>query len=288
MKNKMSNNKFLVILIIGITFCLVFVQNSSASIIKLSNESIQAKESLAQAERDISEMIERNIPINQVNESYQETLQLYFAQLALEEKGSKADYKLVMKHTLKISSIKKTSLEANDELKIFMGTFKETEKNTDFSEFEEEYNQIILSFNEERFEDTLNLIDKGYKRISEIQSSQTALNLFYLTTTKTIKNFFKKNWTKLIIICSAIIFFILIFHAQLKKLKLRMQFNHLTAQKKALDGLIKEMQKNYFKLKTISEAEYNIKLKKFKELIREINRKLMVLKEDRFKIKKKK
>ena len=66
MKNKMSNNKFLVILIIGITFCLVFVQNSSASIIKLSNESIQAKESLAQAERDISEMIERNIPINQV------------------------------------------------------------------------------------------------------------------------------------------------------------------------------------------------------------------------------
>ncbi len=80
MKNKMSNNKFLVILIIGITFCLVFVQNSSASIIKLSNESIQAKESLAQAERDISEMIERNIPINQVNESYQETLQLYFAE----------------------------------------------------------------------------------------------------------------------------------------------------------------------------------------------------------------
>jgi len=48
------------------------------------------------------------------------------------------------------------------------------------------------------------------------------------------------------------------------------------------------MQEGYFKTKKLSESEYNIKLKKFKELIRDIDRQIMVLKEDMFKFEKKK
>ena len=66
-----------------------------------------------------------------------------------------------------------------------------------------------------------------------------------------------------------------------------MKFNHLMTQKKALNTLIQNMQKSYFKTKKLSETEYTIKLKKFKELIRDIDRQIIVLKEEMFKVKKK-
>ena len=287
MINKRNIKKFFVIILFGIVFCLFFIQSSSASITKLSNESIQAKESLAQAEQEIIEMTERNIPINRVNETYNEAMQLYSAQLALEEKGGKANYKLIRSYTSDINSVKKTAIQASDELKIFKETYEEAKKHANLSEMNEEYDSIIMSFEDERYEDTLELIKKGYDRISEIQSSQTALNSVYLATTKTIKNFFIKNWLKLTIICSIAFFLILIFWNNIKKLMIRIKFNNLIIQKKAINKLLKNIQESYFKTKKLSESEYNIKLKKFKELIRDIDRQIMVLKEDVFKIKKK-
>lgn len=264
------------------------ISNSLALNPSFSNESIQVKKLISQAEKDIKEMFERNISINRVNETYQEAIQLYSAQLALEEKGSKANYKLVTEYASKISSVKKIALEANDELKIFNETFENTEKEANLSEMQDEYNQIIISFNEERFEDTLELIKKGYERISEIQSSQTAVKMVYLSTTKTIKDFFTRQGLKIAIIGIIALFLLLIFWNTLTKIRMRIKLNNLIIQKKAVNGLIKDMQTNYFKTKKISESEYKIKLKKYEELIRDIDRQIMVLKEEIFKVNKKK
>ncbi len=262
---------------------LLSINSSLALITKPSNESIQAKESLNQAKKDISEMTEKNIPIKRVNETYYEALQLYSAQSALEEKASKADYRRIIEYVSEINSIKKISIEANDELKIFIEAYKNARKNTNLSEMQEEYNQILLSFNEERFEETLKLIKDGYDRISEIQSSQTAIKLFYISTQKTIKNFLAKYGLKIVVIICISLIILLIFQDRLKKLKRKRKFNNLTIQKKAINHLIEDMQKSYFKTKKLSETEYNIKLKRFKEFIRDIDRQLMVLKEEMFK-----
>lgn len=288
MSDKKVINYLCIILLIWIMFCFVFIHNSSALTTRLSNESILAKELLVQAEEDILEMIEKEIPIVRVNETYQEAMQLYSAQLALEEKGGRADYKLVIAYASDINSVKKISIQASDELTIFNETYLEAESHYNLSEMQEEYNLVLLSFKEERYEDTLELIKKGYDRISDIQSSQTALNSIYFATSTTIKNFFVKNWLKLLIISFLILFFILIFWRNFKKLRIRIKINNLFIQKKAIGDLLKNLQKDYFKARKISESEYNIKLKKFKELIRDIDRKVMVLKEDLFKLRKNK
>ncbi len=282
---KLNINYKLVILTIIIGLFLIsgsFALNTIAN-----NESIQAKSTLNQAEKDISEMMSKNISILRVNETYQEAVQLYSAQLALEEKNGRADYKLVIEYASKISSIKKIALEADDELIVFKKNYENAEKQANLSGMQEDYNQIILSFNEERFEDTLNLIKKGYDRISEIQSSQTAMNLVYLATSRTIKNFFIKNGLKIVIIGGIALFLLLIFWNTLTRLRMRIKLNNLIMQKKAINGLIKEMQETYFKSKKMSETEYKIKLKNYEEFIRDIERQIMVLKEETFKINKK-
>ena len=271
------------IILLFLFFTIIFINQVSA----LSNESIQAKEALNQVEKNIFEMIEMGIPVSRVNETYQEALQLYSAQLSLEEKKGNANYDLVIKYASDINSIKEKAIKSHDELRIFKETFEEISKETNLSEMEEEYNALIQSFDEERFEDTLKLINLGYDRVSEIQSSQTALNSFYNATSKTIKNFFANNWLKLLIIFSVTLVLLLIFKTNLKKLKMRIKFSNLHTRKKVINNLLKNTQKDYFKTRKMSEADYKIRIKKFKELIRDIDRQIMVLKEDLFKLNKK-
>jgi len=268
---------------VGLLVVFLFSISGPLVLAKPSNESIQARESLDLAEDGIFEMVEQGVPTARVNETYQEALQLYSAQLALEAKRGRAKYNLILDYTEDINSIKEDALEANDELKIFKETFEDVSKDTNFSEMQEEYDQVIISFKEERFEDTLELIDEGYNRISEIQSSQTTTRLFYSSVSQTIKNFFVNNWITIVVVLLIIIVLILIFWNTLKRLRMRMRFNHLVIQKGAINNLMKGMQKGYFKTRKVSGTDYKIKLKKFKELIRNIDRQLMVLKEEKFK-----
>jgi len=266
-----------------VLLCFLLLPLSSALFIP-SNESIQAKEVLDQSKSAISEMVSKNISILRVNESYQQALQVYTAQLALEEDRGMSDYGLVIEYASKVISIKKIAIEADDELRIFKKSYASAEKDSNLSEMQTEYNQIIISFQEERFEDTRVLIDKGYTKISEIQSSQTVVNAVYLATSKTIKNFFINNWMKIVIISTVIIILLVIFRITLIKIGKRMRLNHLVIQKKAINTLIKELQASYFKTKSISDNEYNIKLKKYEELIRDIDREKMVLEEEIYKL----
>ena len=248
----------------------------------LSNESIQAQNSLAQAEQDIQDMGAVDIPIGRVNETYQEAAQLYLAQQTLEVNRGRAKYGLILEYTAEIRDIKEVAIVANDELKIFKETFEDIHKDIGLSEMQEDYDEIVKSFSDERFEDTLVLINKGYERISEIQSSRTAVNAVYQATARTLKNFFIKYWIKMVIILVASLVLFFIFQKSLKRIMRRRKLKHLTFKKKAIDGLLKKIQGDYFKSRKISEGEYNIKLKKFKEIIRDIDRQLMVLNEDKF------
>lgn len=283
---KKENKRIIAILLLLALALILLSSISSAGSIKVSNESIEAKKMLEQADKAIFEMTSRNISVLRVNETYQEALQLYSAQLALEEKGEKPNYKLILEHSSNVLTIKDNALKANDELRVFKEAYFSAEEESNLSEMQEEYNKIILSFKEERFEDTLSLITEGYDRISEVQSSQTLVKVFYSSTSRTIKNFLVNNWLKILIILAIIAVLLLSFWSSLKKLRITLRFNHLNAQKSAIEGLLESMQKQYFKDRKMSEREYTIKLQKYKELMREVNRQLMILKEDKLKMNK--
>ena len=252
----------------------------------LSNESIQAKKAIDKASSDIREMQLRDIPIARANESLQEALQLYAAQLALEDTGSSGNYKVVLNDAQKVSNIKEAAIKASDELRIFNVAYIEASKETNLSEMHQQYDEIQKSFNEERFEDTSDLINKGYKSISDIQASQTSLKLFYDTTSNTLKKFFTDNWIKILIIALAAIIALVIFWTTIKKLGVNSKIRHLMLEKDTLNSLIKKMQGDYFKSRTISETEYRVKTERFKEMIRDIDRQIPLLKEELVKLEK--
>ena len=270
-----KNKRLLFVFVISVILLISFF-----GAVQKSTESLEAQALLDNAKNDTIQMSIKNIPILRINESYLEALQIYSAQLALEEKGVQANYKLVKERALEISSIKKIALEANDELIVFKEFVESEKKDINLSDFDEEYNSILSSFNEERFEETIVLIKKGYERMIEIRSSQTTANAFYLSTKKTFRTFIIENYVEIILTLLFCLIIFLIFKKSLSIFKLKNKLSNLTIQKKAINGLIQKMQGEYFKTRTLSESEYQIKLKKYEELLREIERQLMVIKEE--------
>ena len=193
--------------------------------------------------------------------------------------GRKADYKLVLQYALEVGVIKKDAFKANNELKIFLETYKKSNLSINLSDMQKEYDAIVLSFEEERFEDTLKLINGGYDKLSEVQSSQTALKLFYSSTSKSIKEFLRENWSKLLIGFLIAGILLIVFKTALSKLMVRMKLSSLKLRKETILMLIKHIQKGYFEDKKVSALEYHIKLKKFEDLVRDIERERMVLRE---------
>lgn len=262
-----------------IALSILFISCASVSAIQ-SNESMNSQKILEQSKQDIVLMSSRNIPITRANESLQQAIQLYAAQYALEEAGKKADYTLVNQYALEVSSIKDNAIKASDELKIFDQTYTQTAQDTNLSEMDADYKAIHKSFTDERFEDTLGLIDKGYQRMSEIQASQTALKLYYDTTSRNIKNFFKNNWKQLLIGLAIAIILLIIFGKAIKRIRINLKIHNLTVQKSTLKELIKGIQTDYFKYGRISDTEYQVKLETFTEMIRDIDRQIPLLKEE--------
>lgn len=239
-----------------------------------SNESISAKALIIDAQQCMAEMEQRALRVSRVNESLQQALQLYSAQIALEEKGSSSDYKLVNQSAIEVCKVKDIALKASDEFLVFNESYLSSLAQFDLSSMNGDYDSLIKSFEEERFEDSIKLIDKGYSDLSSLEASQTSFRLYYTATTKNIKDFFVNNWKALVIWIAIIIILLIIFWKTIKKALLKNKLNNLYVRKKSVNELIKKMQYEYFKLKKMSEMEYTIKLKTFNDLIRDIDRQI--------------
>lgn len=253
----------------------------------LGEEAIQADKAIKDAKSCLDKMISKDIPVNRANESLNEAIQLYEAQLALEKRGGKSEYKLVTEFANETCQVQEISQKAKDELEVFLETYIESNKTINLSAMDGMYFEIINSFREERFEETISLIDDGYEKLSEIEASQTAFNLFYTTTTRTIRNFLIENWIKISAGFAITIILLMIFWKSLKILKIKLKIRALRIEKETLKGLIKNLQYNYFETKKVSETEFRVKLNKFKEMIRDVDRQIPLLKEEIEKINKK-
>jgi len=253
----------------------------------LSNESIDSMNLLNLAKSSIAEMESKEIPTSRVNELYRQADQLYSAQIALEEKDKKADYAFINALCNEILSIKESAIKAKDELEIFKDEYNEAKQEYNLTSIEADYDNIERSFSEERFEDIIQLIDKGYKSLSDVQSSQTATRVFIENTSKTFTNFLKKNWVKILVTLIILSLLAIIFWKTIKRWKIKARIYTLSMQKDALYSQIKKLQSSYFKSKTISETEFYAKVDRFKEMIRDIDRQIPMLKEEMLKVNKK-
>jgi len=283
MRNKLNKLKFGNFVFIIIVFLLIIQLTSIKS---QNNETVSeydlALKSLNQSRIDIQEMMNSNFGVLRVNDTLNRIEQLFEAQFALQEKGAIPDYFLVIEGAKEIAEIKKTAEETFDELNALESGLEDISKE---SEVYTLFNEAKIEFKDERYGKVTELVEEAYIKIDEEKSVQAKVGVVYTASTKTIFGFLKRNWKILTFTIIFITLFYLIFRKKIAIFLIDRKINELNFEKGVLKNLIEKTQYEYFHLFKIPEELYQIRIEKFGELIRDMDRQIPLLLERKEKIK---
>jgi len=263
-------------------------------VLSLSNEQNisveeQAKICLNESEVILNELMSENFSVLRVNDTFIQGKNLYDAQILLKEKNRNHDFSLVLPYCNEIKLINKKAIESRDEffaLKKFYSEIDVEEMNT--SSIDEIILEIENETRDERYENVKPLIDKAYDEILNVKADYITSNIFYNVVARNLKQFFYENWIYFIFSLGILFLLFLIYKNTISRIIINRKIYRLEIRKKNLTNLIKEAQYEFFSKGKISEGTYNIRVKKFAELVRDINRQIPLLKESLFKLKKSK
>jgi len=287
--NKKMGLKIIIMLLMAFS-CVSFINFSFAET-TTSSSNFTAEDSLTcinESVKIIENMATLNFSIIRLNDSLNTARDYYNAQLALQKKGKKPDFLKVDSSCQEIVKVSRLGLDSKDQIQAFLIFYNNSillGMNT--STIEQIINQMTLEMDSERYEQISGLVDKAYAELSNKRAEYTVLNVFYKNTTRGIKIFLVNNWKLLTGIILVLIIGFIFYRVRIAKWLIMRKITSLEIRKRTIKELIMQTKKDYFQTGKIPEGDYNIKTKKFAELIRDIDRQIPLLKEELIKIDKK-
>ena len=264
-----------------IAFLLLFLIIIQQSVAAQSQSEIELK--ISNAEILISEMSEEGFNTLRLNDILDSAKIGFDSQNLIPDKD-KRDYALVNQYLEEIFEISQQGYAAKDEVDYTKNFYNEVLESLDDSsslqEVKIKYDEMIFEFESERYEEANDLAKETYAELINLEGEQTALKLALKTTTQSIKNFLINNW--LIILGGLLILLLafVIFKNRIQYLLTQNKINKLNKELEVLKNLMKKTQKDYFEKGKIPESTYRVRIKKFSELVRDINRQIPLLNEE--------
>ena len=245
------------------------------------------------ARQDMSEMIESGFNILRFNDTLTLAEQIYLAQNILSSTGGKTDYLLVENKIEELKTLKEYAYTAMDELNTLELSINQTE-DIDLEPVKEIYNSAKTALLDERYEETITLVEDAYEKISELKSFKEKLDAFSDATSQGIIDHLKaenvvvslalnknvQNWQIYLTLTIIIILSLLWAHSKITIFILKIKISHLESRKDSIRELVARTQTEYFESGKISEATYRTRTKKYGELVRDINRQIPLLREE--------
>jgi hypothetical protein len=239
----------------------------------LSDTGTETGALLESAESDMLNMIEQGLSVTRYNDTLQLAKQMYEGQVGLDDGINIPDYSIVDEKVDELAELRDNAFRAMDELKALKITINQT-ADIDRSSVLDIMGEAEEELNSERYEQCLKLIDRAYERISELEAIQTKIVAFYEATSRTVVQFLLATWREVAVaIFTAVIIFFLTRN-RIKTMLIKRRIRGLERRRDSIKYLVGKTQKEYFTKGKISESSYQIRTKKYGELIRDINRQI--------------
>jgi hypothetical protein len=248
----------------------------------------QAQQCMEESKLTIAQMNKSGFGTLRVSDTYKEMVEIYTAQIVIQESGVDPNYYLITSRCEDIDNVYNQAVIVYDEISAVQLRLDElSDIGMENDTLDAQYNEILIEFQNERYETVEELIENLYEDMSEAQANITKVKALYETSRASVTRFLTNNWKELIIFFIVAFILGLISQNQLRIYLLKRNRQHLLVERDILKDLIKKAQKKYFEHKELSEGEYSIKVNKFKELIRDVNRKIPIVDEELLKRKNK-
>ena len=243
----------------------------------------------------IANMANENFSIKRINDTFNDAGIIFNTQLSLKLKNRAYDFNSVLASCNEIKKIYTDAITSRDQIGSLMKFYNDSiSSGMNTSSIDAILTEINGEMRDERYEKVSPLVDKAYAEIINVQSTYTSLNVFYQSTARGFKAFLLaknklfqiKNWQVILIFLFILITVYWIYRLKIHKVLINNKMEKLQIRKKTIKDLVMKTQRNYFQYGKISESDYNIKVKKFAELIRDIDRQIPMLQEELAKIEK--
>jgi hypothetical protein len=243
-----------------------------------SNESGYYSQQITSAYDTMAKMQDNGFSVIRYNDSLTEIRQLFANQEVFEDFNN-SDYTLVSRKLESLKLIESNAYLNIDELNA-LKQYISSINDVDLSPVNEIYSEAEKSFKAERYEESLEKIEEAYEKISELEATSTKIKAMYEVTSRTITSFLKQNWRIISISTGVFMFLFLVFYMPVVNLFIRRHISSLEVRSHAIKSLIAKTQKEYFDHGTLSETTYHVRMKKYGELLRDINRQIPLLKQE--------
>ncbi len=257
-------------------FILVFLSAAALPWTAAAQTLGDAEQALVSAEEDVRQMADSGLPIQRASDLLEDAKNLFEAQKSLETLGGEADYSFVTSRAEEISSLKKAAFLAKDELDALLGAMQKLEKN-EFDAVNPLYLEASEDFLAGRFEEAVAKIDEAYSKISELQSAVTKFSTLLGGWRASIFEFLSLNWPYIAAAAAVLTAVFAAFGKRVSAYRTARKIEKMEAEKATIRDLTKEAQEKYFGGE-MPETTYYVKIGKYAEMTREINRQATVLK----------
>lgn len=256
-----------------------FVSLVALSNIAYSQTQDDALAAIDKAGQHMQEMLAMNFSVARINDTLTEANYLFEAQELINRSGGKPDFSLIMKKADEIEQTRKYALNAYDEL-VALEKMVSGMSGANSTLIESYLAEAKDAFANERYEEARSKIEETYEKVSEQQALSTKLATALEASRKNIVAFVGSNWPGLTAGSAAFVVFVLFFGNRVYRVRVKRKMGMLDMEKNVIEGLIRETQKQYFDLGKMSEDTYKVHIKKFEEMIRDIERRIPLLRAD--------
>lgn len=228
----------------------------------------QANQAIAQAEKDMKEMLDHGFGIAFVNDTLLE------AKKAL----NATNYSLVIEKTQLISERKLQAYNISDSLRALQIGVEELEKiGLNASKVKGLLNKSTVTFQEERYEEVEELIKETYAELTDIRAEATIVQVRVKAARENVISFVRDNWSSILIGGGGVFAIVYVVFNRIMVMRTRNEINDLEIEKEVLAKLMKKAQSDHFQKRTLTRESYEIKMNKYKERMIEIKELLPVL-----------
>jgi hypothetical protein len=259
---------------------IFFVLLLGSTVLGVSKDAREVKLSLEEHAEIVDMMKHQKLTTNRVEDLLYVANALYKEQLENEENGSAYNYNFIKIKLNEIEVVSEQAFNAYNELKLLEIEMEEIRSSIDMEEIDGLYIIAKQELDDERYSTSIDKIDDARKKISELNSFNSRARAISTQLSKGLLNFI---WTYkyifLVIILVPLLIY-LIFKKQIRKHKLNKRLKEYETQKTVLHNLIKKLQNDYFIDGNVPETSYTVKLQKYEELIRDVERKVAIVKEE--------
>jgi len=275
--------KFLVLLLLVMLAGMAFAAATADTNFMASNQAEQAQAKLALLQNEIQKIRFSGMGTQRMNDLLLVATESYNQQIELEKNGQTPNYSLVAGKVSEALNVAKLATEAKAEIGILEQQINDTKQQNlgiNLAEVMAGLENAKKELKNERYELSLNIINQTYVKLSEANSLQAKTQAVYAEAQKTIASFMQANWKTILAIIASVLVLYILLENLIKKARLRADIKKAGQELKTVQKFLKKTQEEYFEKNSLPESIYLSRSKVFTDKMRNLNREIVVMKEN--------